>query len=132
MRKDSLAADIEGACVKVHDYLQSHFLIAQALQKPLVIEEFGFPRDGFNFAPGSSTASRDFFYDYIFSLIQREPTVGGCNFWAWGGEARPRHEQWQVGDPYVGDPAQEAQGLNSVFNCDSTTLAVIKRYHITK
>jgi mannan endo-1,4-beta-mannosidase len=31
-----------------------------------------------------------------------------------------------VGDDYTGDPAQEAQGLNSVFAGDSTTLAVIK------
>ena len=40
--------------------------------------------------------------------------------------AKPQHEQWQPGDDYTGDPAQEAQGLNSVFASDSTTLAVIK------
>ena len=128
-RQDSLSTDIESACEKVQDYLKSHFLMAQELQKPLVIEEFGYPRDGFSFTPGSPTASRDRFYDFIFSFIQREPSVGGCNFWAWGGEAIPQHEQWKVGDPYVGDPAQEQQGLNSVFSCDSTTLQVIKRYN---
>jgi mannan endo-1,4-beta-mannosidase len=32
-----------------------------------------------------------------------------------------------VGDDYTGDPAQEAQGLNSVFAGDKSTLAVIKQ-----
>jgi mannan endo-1,4-beta-mannosidase len=31
-----------------------------------------------------------------------------------------------VGDDYCGDPAQEAQGLNSVFATDTTTLAVVR------
>ena len=63
----------------------------------------------------------------MFSLVEAEPTGAGCNFWAWGGEARPQHEQWQVGDPYMGDPAQEQQGLNSVFSTDETTLKLIPR-----
>ena len=31
-----------------------------------------------------------------------------------------------MGDDYTGDPAQEAQGLNSVFAGDASTLQVIK------
>lgn len=31
-----------------------------------------------------------------------------------------------MGDDYTGDPAQEAQGLNSVFSTDKSTLDVIK------
>ena len=69
------------------------------------------------------------YYQYVFSLVDSEPAVSGCNFWAWGGEARPRHEQWQVGDPYMGDPAQEQQGMNSVFDCDTTTLEIVKASH---
>ena len=103
------------------------FGIAERLQKPLVIEEFGYPRDGFIFGPGSKTEGRDRYYDFVFSLIKSEPMVYGCNFWGWGGEACPTHEQWQVGDDYCGDPAQEQQGLNSVFLCDSTTLKIITK-----
>jgi mannan endo-1,4-beta-mannosidase len=33
-----------------------------------------------------------------------------------------------VGDDYCGDPAQEAQGLNSVFATDSSTLQVVRKY----
>mgnify|MGYP004503450283 CR=1 FL=1 len=48
------------------------------------------------------------------------------NSWEWSGFSNPKHEQWQVGDDYTGDPAQEAQGLNSVFSTDKSTLDVVK------
>ena len=38
------------------------------------------------------------------------------------------HETWLRGDDYTGDPAQEQQGLNSVFASDSTTIAVIHKH----
>ena len=59
---------------------------------------------------------------------QKGGIVAGCNFWAWGGYAQPSMEHicWQKGDDYTGDPAQEEQGLNSVFASDSTTLEIIK------
>ena len=126
--KDSLTENVERACQNTADYIRQHTVIADRLQKPLVIEEFGYPRDGFVFAPDSPTTGRDRYYHFVFSLIKSEPMVCGCNFWGWGGEARPAHEQWQVGDDYCGDPAQEQQGLNSVFDCDSTTLKVITSF----
>ena len=51
----------------------------------------------------------------------------GCNFWAWGGfaEQNSDHIYWEKGDDYTGDPAQEEQGLNSVFATD-TTVEIIK------
>ena len=125
VNKDSLTENVERACHNTADYIHRHTAIARRLHKPLVIEEFGYPRDGFVFSTNSPTSGRDRYYDFVFSLIKSEPTVYGCNFWGWGGEARPKHEQWQVGDDYCGDPAQEQQGLNSVFDCDTTTLQVI-------
>lgn len=93
------------------------------------MEEFGYPRDGFSFSPASSTTARDAYYRYVFRLVGEDAGKGGpfagCNFWGWGGYARPAHEQWLPGDDYTGDPAQEAQGLNSVFITDTTTLKVI-------
>ena len=126
-KEDSLVDNVERACQNTAEYIRRHTAIAERLQKPLVIEEFGYPRDGFAFAPGSSTEGRDRYYDFVFSLIKSEPMVYGCNFWGWGGEARPTHEQWQVGDDYCGDPAQEQQGLNSVFDCDASTLKIITK-----
>ncbi len=94
-------------------------------RKPLVLEEFGYPRDSMSFTPGSAVTGRDKFYKYVFSLVEEGDLLAGCNFWGWGGYAEPAHVVWQPGDDYVCDPAQEEQGLNSVFAKDNTTIAII-------
>ena len=95
--------------------------------KPLVLEEFGFPRDGMAIAPGSPVTSRDSYYEFVFSIIRDSGMINGANFWGWGGDARPVHRGWQPGDDYSGDPAQEDQGLNSVFSADRSTTDMIRR-----
>lgn len=129
--KDSLMQNLDRSCRNTKEYIDRHLDICSRLNKPLVMEEFGFPRDGFSFSTTSSTKARDAYYEYVFSLVADNARKGGlfagCNFWGWGGSARPAHEQWQPGDDYCGDPAQEAQGLNSVFNSDKSTIKVIKK-----
>ncbi len=130
-RPDHLIEDLGVACKNTKEYIDKHLVICEKLSKPLVMEEFGYPRDGFSFSLESSTQGRDAYYEYVFSLVADNAETGGkfagCNFWGWGGFAKPTHEQWQVGDDYTGDPAQEAQGLNSVFVTDTTTLAVVRK-----
>ncbi len=132
-RARHLRTDLQRACANTKDYIDSHLAISAKLHKPLVMEEFGFPRDGFSFSKEAPTTVRDDYYDYVFSLINDARKSGGffagCNFWGWGGEATPEHDDWQVGDPYTGDPAQEAQGLNSVFSSDLSTLKVISKWN---
>lgn len=129
-RKDYLREDLQQSCQNTQDYIARHLTICERLRKPLVMEEFGFPRDGFSFSPSSNTSVRDDYYRFVFSLIgknaEQKGLFAGCNFWGWGGYAKPAHEQWQVGDDYTNDPAQEQQGLNSVFVTDQSTLKVIK------
>lgn len=130
-RKDHLIEDLPNAKANTKDYIDRHLEICARLKKPLVMEEFGYPRDDFKFSLGTTTKGRDGFYKYVFSLVADNAEQGGyfagCNFWGWGGFAKPKHElQWQVGDDYTGDPAQEQQGLNSVFSGDKSTLKVIK------
>ena len=129
-KKDSLSQNLQRAKDKSKEYIDRHLAICAKLNKPLVMEEFGYPRDGFAFSKLSPTTARDTYYDYVFSLLATDAAKGGyfagSNFWGWGGQARPKHEQWQFGDDYSGDPAQEAQGLNSVFSTDKTTVNVIK------
>lgn len=130
-RQDHLIEDLPKAKANTKDYIDRHLEICARLKKPLVMEEFGYPRDDFKFALGTPTNGRDGFYKYVFSLVADNAEQGGyfagCNFWGWGGFAHPKHEQqWQVGDDYTGDPAQEQQGLNSVFSGDKSTLRVIK------
>ncbi len=131
---------------KVGDYIQQHMDIAERINKPFVIEEFGFPRD-LPMWPGTPnalhattmeprameecpTSNRNMLYAFIFDHVKESASqhgyLRGCNFWGWGGEAVPVHQQWLPGDPYTGDPAQEDQGLNSVFACDTTMLELIK------
>ena len=131
-KEDSLIENLPRAKENTKDYINRHLEICARLKKPRVMEEFGYPRDGFKFALGTPTKGRDGFYEYVFSLVGDNAAQGGyfagCNFWGWGGLAKPRHhEQWQVGDDYTGDPAQEAQGLNSVFAGDKSTLRVIRQ-----
>ncbi|MCF8265160.1 MAG: mannanase, partial [Melioribacteraceae bacterium] len=120
--------------IKATQYLKDHIKLAGKIGKPLTLEEFGLGRDNEQFAIGTSTNYRDKYYQMVFDLVLDSASVGGpiagTNFWTWGGEGRALHDDfwWQKGDPFTGDPPQEAQGLNSVFNVDQSTLSIIKKY----
>ncbi|RHL12915.1 MULTISPECIES: beta-galactosidase [Bacteroides] len=131
VKADSLMELLPQAKENTKKYIDEHMMVAKKYHKPIVLEEFGFPRDGFKFSKESSTNARDEYYRYVFDLIRQDRENGGlfagCNFWAWGGFAGqvPGHVYWEKGDDYMGDPAQEEQGLNSVFATD-TTVEIIK------
>jgi len=131
VKADSLKELLPCAKENTKKYIDDHMVIARKYSKPIVLEEFGFPRDGFSFSKEAPTTARDEYYRYVFDLIRQDRESGGlfagCNFWAWGGFARqnPDHVFWEKGDDYTGDPAQEQQGLNSVFATDST-IEIIK------
>lgn len=127
--KGTLKEDLQSVKQNTYNYIQENISIANKLHKPVVIEEFGFPRDQGEFSRESSTQTRDEYYSYIFSLMDTIPTINAVNFWGWGGNAKPRHLWWQSGDPYVSDPPQEEQGLFCVFDTDSTTINLIKKYN---
>ena len=117
------------------DYIARQLGIAKRLNKPLVIEEFGFPRDGGSFDPGTPTMFKDRFYQLIYSTVLDSVRSGGplqgCNFWGWGGEGRAQHPDHHFvrGDTsYVADPPHEPQGWYSVFDVDKSTQAVIRDY----
>ena len=133
VKADSLWEMLPQAKEHTRAYIDEHLEVARRLNKPVVLEEFGFPRDGFQFSKESTTRARDEYYRFVFDLVRQGREQGGlfagCNFWAWGGVARqtPGHVYWEPSDDYTGDPAQEQQGLNSVFASDSTTIEVIRR-----
>lgn len=125
--KDSLMECMERVQDMSKEYIARHVSIARKLNKPLVMEEFGYPRDGKLFAIGTPTEAKDLFYKFIFKIMKEEEThLDGVNFWGWNGQAKPKHENWEVGDDYCCDPAQEPQGLYGVFAEDSSTLEIIK------
>ena len=117
------------------DYLQQHVGFARRLNKPLVVEEFGFPRDGGSNDPAAATTYRDRFYGLIYAAAERDMASGGpiagTNFWAWNGEGRAEHAdaRFKPGDlQYLGDPPHEPQGWYGVFNSDRSTVRLISRH----
>ena len=131
--------DLAGTWPKVekntNDYILRQVGNARGMVKPLVIEEFGFPRDGGSFEPGTPTTYKDRFYRLITSAVLESAAAGGpiqgCNFWGWGGEGRAQHPDHHFvrGDTsYVGDPPHEPQGWYSVFDVDSSTKRVVEDY----
>ena len=129
-----LARTYERAEVQARDYVGQHIAIARELNKPVVAEEFGFPRDA-GYAPGSSTVFRDRFTammcDAVLASAQQGGPFAGTNFWAWGGAGRAQHDDYHMrpGDTsYVGDPPQEPQGANSVFDNDRATLEILRAH----
>ncbi len=123
----TIQSGVDSACIKAVEYIRPHADLMKTAGKPLVLEEFGYPRDSMSFTPGSPVTGRDRFYEYVFTLVSQGDLIDGCNFWGWGGVAGPANIVWQPGDDYVCDPAQEEQGLNSVFVKDNTTLEIISR-----
>ncbi len=132
VRENTLDTNLPIAIENTDKYIDEHIAVAEKYGKPVVLEEFGFPRDGFQFAQGSPTTSRDAYYKHVFGRIEESAKEGGLfaglNFWGWGGLAGQSETNlyWQPGDDYCGDPAQEQQGLNSVYACDESTVAIIK------
>ena len=122
----SMIDSLMSACQNTNAYLDACWEAVKDLNKPMVLEEFGYPRDGYLIEPGSPTLGRDGYYAHVFNLLRDSGKLSGCCFWAWGGYAQPQHRRWQRWDDYVGDPAQEEQGLNCVFACDTTTINLIR------
>ena len=125
---------LSSAVEKATAYINQHEVLAEKLNKPVVLEEFGISRDDNDHAVTASVTLRDEYYSQIFTHILDKAAAGsplaGLNFWAWGGAGRPREPQaiWYVGDDFTGDPPHEHQGWYSVYNTDLTTLEIIGRY----
>jgi mannan endo-1,4-beta-mannosidase len=133
-KEDKVAEGFPNVLAKAVDYINQHLPVAERLNKPLVIEEFGLPRNNQSFDINSSTSLRDTYYSKIFSILAKHSEtnghIAGANFWAFGGAARPIKNQifWKKGDDYMGDPPMEEQGLNTVFDSDKSTWKIINSF----
>ena len=130
--KDLAGTWAEGSA-KIAAYLEVHERIARALDKPLVLEEFGFPRDGELYDPSVGTSFRQRYYGMIYNAVESSLAHGGpicgSNFWAWNGEARAEHPDHRFVDgdrQYMGDPPHEPQGWYGNFDTDRAMLELIK------
>ena len=116
------------------EYIDRHIDLAGKMGKPIVLSEFGLNRDRGSYDPASGVTARDRFYQAIFDRLLERAKAGdaitGSNFWAWGGRGRTRNADWmwKAGDPFTGDPPQEAQGLFSLFDSDASTLGIVSKH----
>ena len=128
------AATYAPAVVQAKAYIDSHVARTVTLDKPIVFEEFGLARDLNSFSPAAPVTMRDQYYAELLGHLHAHATnraVAGVNFWAYAGESRPVPPfglWWQPGNSLVADPPHEPQGWYSVYNSDTSTLAVVQRH----
>jgi mannan endo-1,4-beta-mannosidase len=128
----NIPGTVDSSIAKTNKYMDRHFAVARKLNKPIVLEEFGLPRDFHGYSAGEKTVCRDKYYynafSQIVSQIEKKDVLVGCNTWAWSGTSRPISGQiyWKRGDSYLGDPPCEEQGLNSIYDTDSTVGIIYK------
>jgi mannan endo-1,4-beta-mannosidase len=129
LKDPQLSPDYEVAAGRAKDHVEQHNVIAtDTLHKPLVLEEFGLPRDHEKYSPDSPVTARDDYFRRMFAQVAESCKAGralqGANFWAWAGEGRAGGDMKSAAG-LMGDPFSEPQGLNSIFDTDKGTLAVI-------
>ena len=134
-KADNADATLPVTIEKASKYLEDHIAIAQKLNRPIVVEEFGLPREGESLSAKAATTHRDAFYSLFFERLKKshnaKEALAGVNFWGFGGEGKAANAKgkWNTGDPFTADPPQEPQGLNTVFSSDQSTLELIKAYN---
>jgi mannan endo-1,4-beta-mannosidase len=125
VRRENLAKGFPKALTRAKAYVTDHASRAAVVGKPILLEEFGFPRDGHSFDPAAPTTMRDRYFQEIYALVRAlVPTtpMAGIMPWAWAGQSRPPRPGglWRPGDPFIGDPPHEEQGWYSIYDTDAT------------
>ncbi len=122
------------AIEKTIAYIDEHIEVANRLQKPIVLEEFGYPRSLESLDRNASVEFRNQFYKAVFERLEKaisnnEPFVA-LNFWGYAGIGinDPTDGKWKTGVDFTTDPPQEPQGLNSVFSNEISTLNLILEF----
>jgi mannan endo-1,4-beta-mannosidase len=127
----------EESIEKTYQEMDEHMEVAKELNKPLVMSEFGFPREKESLSPKASVENRNKYYKAVFNKViesyKNQDVLAGANFWGFAGFAKtnPENGKWQHGDDFTADPPQEPQGLNSVFASDVSTLKLVKESNKT-
>lgn len=124
----SSAASYEKALTASLAYLDDHVRRAQAIGKPLVVEEFGLARDGQRTDAGGGVERRNAYYGAVGRRAS-QLGVSGVLPWAWSGEGRPHRPggYWVAGDAFTGDPPHEPQGWYGILDTDESTLRLLRQ-----
>jgi len=125
-------ATIEKTLKETRNYLDQHIAIANDLDKPMVLEEFGLARDGGGFTPDSSVVFRNRFFCLVGDVFKQDLSndgpFAGINIWTWSGDAIPTESAgryWREGDIITGDNPIEPQGWYSIFKDDHESRQIL-------
>jgi mannan endo-1,4-beta-mannosidase len=114
---------------KAIGYINTHIYLARVLDKPIVMEEFGLPRDNRKRNIGSPTTIKDKYFEKILSMVYNSANNGapiaGANVWFWGGEGNPRNLSYEWG---FGNPVRPVDNFNSVYYSDTSTVNILSKY----
>jgi mannan endo-1,4-beta-mannosidase len=111
------------------EYISHHIAMARKLGKPITMEEFGLDRDSTETMPFSPVNARDQYFKSLLKILtdSTNSPLSGVNVWAFGGFGQP--SSWEKvmnnAGAFLGDPFGEAQGLNSVYISDTSTLKIL-------
>src|SRR3989338_8336722 len=133
--RDGKLQGYETASQKVHNYIKTHMEYGRRINKPVVLEEFGFPRDTGSLEPDARTLARNKFFRSVFSdvvgAMEERAPIAGVMPWAWSGSTKPTKagDIWYPGNAFTGDPPHEFQGWYSIYSeLDPFSVAYIKAY----
>ena len=84
---------IEYAMSATRAYITASVAQAAELRKPLLLEEFGWPRDAGSIAVTAPTTARDAMYTMVFNAViasaESAGALAGASFWGYAGTGRP-------------------------------------------
>jgi mannan endo-1,4-beta-mannosidase len=109
-------------------WLENNNNLALAVNKPLILEEFGLARNNWEssdiYSPNNPTTNRDTYYQALLQKVTSIHRSGGAfsgfGVWAYAGQARPE-------DRWIADPPHEPPGWYAVYDTDESTLEVLKK-----
>ncbi|GJP41672.1 hypothetical protein CLOM_g1313, partial [Closterium sp. NIES-68] len=120
------------------EFLERHAGYMHQLKMPLILEEFGLARDGWEkqewttpsssnrYSPEAATTFRDDYFNHIYAVVHATArnSFAGIAPWAWSGQGRPS----DTGPQQLGDPPHETPGWYSIYDQDAGTINIISNY----
>ncbi|KAH7106924.1 glycoside hydrolase [Auriculariales sp. MPI-PUGE-AT-0066] len=137
---DATSANLNSAIEYARKFIGDISRWSTDINKPVVLEEFGFPRDNwlnkgdgkYLYASTATTRNKDAYFDSVLSLITTYWAEGkgfaGFQPWAYGGIFRPEPRfRNKFNEAWAGDPPHEAPGWYDLYDTDYT-MEVIEKY----
>ncbi|KAJ1957575.1 hypothetical protein GGI12_004988 [Dipsacomyces acuminosporus] len=134
---DPTDASADYSIYKLNEFLELNAQWSSALDKPIGLFEYGMMRDNWGkfsglagYSPKATVTHRNKFYKAVADRVAAHVDKGtfvGAAFWAYAGPARPP-EKPTTEITWTGDPPHEPPGWNSVYDKDSSTLAIIQGF----